>query len=110
MGLYLPSAPGNATLTVSLRAADGDNPSTTALHALTNPQTFVTGTNYFAVPANTVLTKDTTYFVVVSGSAAFDAGHSRLRRRGLGRRGRLVHRGPGAGGAVGRVGRALHRR
>ena len=36
-------------------------------------------------------------------------GHGRLRRRGLGQRGRLVHRGPGAGGAVGRVGRAVRR-
>ena len=74
VGLYLPSAPGSATLTVSLRAADGDNPSTTVLHALTNPQTFVIGTNYFAAPANTVLAKDTPYFVVVSGSAAFSLG------------------------------------
>ena len=74
VALYLPSALGGAALTVSLRAADGDNPSTTALHALTNPQTFAVGTNYFAAPANTVLTKDTTYFVVVSGSAAFDLG------------------------------------
>ena len=74
VGLYLPSAPGSATLTVSLRAADGDNPSTTALHTLTNPQTFVIGTNYFAAPADTVLAKDTTYFVVVSGSARFALG------------------------------------
>ena len=74
VGLYLPSALGGAALTVSLRAADGANPSTTVLHALTNPQTFAVGTNYFAAPANTVLTKDTTYFVVVSGSAAFDLG------------------------------------
>ena len=72
VGLYLPS--GSAALTVSLRAADGDNPSANVLHALTNPQTFVIGTNYFAAPADTVLARDTTYFVVVSGSAAFELG------------------------------------
>ena len=61
--LRVHTAPANGTLTVSVREADGQDPSDTVLHTLTNPSNLGTGLRKFTAPANSSLSAETTYFV-----------------------------------------------
>ena len=61
--LQVHTAPANGTLTVSVREADGQDPSDTVLHTLTNPSNLGTGLRKFTAPANSSLSAETTYFV-----------------------------------------------
>ena len=71
--LRVHTAPANGTLTVSVRAADGQDPSDTVLHTLTNPSNLGTGLRKFTAPTNSSLSANTQYFVHMtfapSGSA-----------------------------------------
>ena len=71
--LQVHTAPANGTLTVTVREADGDDPSDTVLYTLTNPSDLGTGLRKFTAPANSSLSTETTYFVHMtfapSGSA-----------------------------------------
>ena len=58
---------------LSVRLATGPATNPTDVATLTNPATLVRGINRFAAPANTMLSANTTYFVVVEGTA----GHVR---------------------------------
>ena len=61
--LQVHTAPANGTLTVSVREADGQDPSDTVLYTLTNPSNLGTGLRKFTAPANSSLSAETTYFV-----------------------------------------------
>ena len=61
--LQVHTAPANGTLTVSVREADGQDPSDTVLYTLTNPINLGTGLRKFTAPANSSLSAETTYFV-----------------------------------------------
>ena len=61
--LQVHTAPANGTLTVSVREADGQDPSDTVLYPLTNPSNLGTGLRTFTAPANSSLSAETTYFV-----------------------------------------------
>ena len=61
--LQVHTAPANGTLTVSVRVADGQDPSDTVLYTLTNPINLGTGLRKFTAPANSSLSAETTYFV-----------------------------------------------
>ena len=61
--LQVHTAPANGTLTVSVRVADGQDPSDTVLYTLTNPSNLGTGLRKFTAPANSSLSAETTYFV-----------------------------------------------
>ena len=68
--LQVHTAPANGTLTVSVREADGQDPSDTVLYTLTNPSNLGTGLRKFTAPANSSLSAETTYFVHMT----FDVG------------------------------------
>ena len=61
--LQVHTAPANGTLTVSVREADGQDPSDTVLYTLTTPSNLGTGLRKFTAPANSSLSAETTYFV-----------------------------------------------
>ena len=61
--LRVHTAPAGGTLTVSVREADGQDPSDTVLYTLTNPSNLGTGLWKFTAPANSTLSAATTYFV-----------------------------------------------
>ena len=61
--LQVHTAPANGTLTVSVREADGQDPSDTVLYTLTNPSNLGTGLRKFTAPANSSLSAETAYFV-----------------------------------------------
>ncbi len=61
--LQVHTAPASGTLTVSVRGADGQDPSDTVLYTLTNPNNLGTGLRTFTAPANSSLSAETTYFV-----------------------------------------------
>ena len=68
--LQVHTAPANGTLTVSVREADGQDPSDTVLYTLTTPSNLGTGLRKFTAPANSSLSAETTYFVHMT----FDVG------------------------------------
>ncbi len=71
-----PSSPAN--LTVVLRSQDGDNPSLTGGITLSNPAYLGSpGTKTFTAPANTTLTKETTYYVSITDAASSNHGQVR---------------------------------
>ena len=61
--LQVHTAPADGTLAVSVREADGQDPSDTVLYTLTNPSNLGTGLQKFTAPANSSLSAETTYFV-----------------------------------------------
>ena len=61
--LQVHTAPANGTLTVSVREADGQDPSDTVLYTLTTPSNLGTGLRKFTAPANSSLSAETTYYV-----------------------------------------------
>ena len=61
--LQVHTAPANGTLTVSVREADGQDPSDTVLYTLSNPSNLGTGLRKFTAPTNSSLSAETTYFV-----------------------------------------------
>ena len=52
---------------VAIHAADGANPASTSLYALTRPSRTATGNRTFTASTRAVLTKGTSYFVVITG-------------------------------------------
>ena len=55
---------------VAIHAAGGANPATTSLYALTRPGRTATGNRKFTASTRAVLTKGTSYFVVISGPSS----------------------------------------
>ena len=69
VSLGLSSVGTDANPSVTVAAADGDDPDTTTLHTLTNPDTLGNGTMTFAAMADAQLDANTDYFVVVRNLA-----------------------------------------
>ena len=79
-------------MAASVCTVDSDGFPTSTCTALTAPATFAAGTVSFTAPSGTILTKTTTYTVLLDADGFVGSGNRGFQRRGCGRGRRLEHR------------------